>query len=408
MFIRIPSRHLGIAALLWNTFAGASALAVPVADMPLPPGCESARHRASVAPAGKAPEPAFPAPQLRISTPVEPALFPSGERNYLIYELHLQSFTSDALTLRGIDVIDADGTTDTPITEFKDALLSAVLNAPGIDSGSDKRTRLEARQGVVAFLCLAFDADAKVPGKLRHRVHLDSSAVDGPVVSTLRTTLPVLGRPLAGTGWAPRNGPHIGSHHRMGLWVTDGRAQISRRFAIDWRIFKDGAIFTGDARDVRSYFAHGKQVLSVANGTVVFAKDGFPDNIPRTAAGFETAIPITMESVAGNTVVIKLSNGQFASYSHLQPGSVRVKTGDRVKRGQLLAKVGNSGDSRWPHLHFQVTTTPEIMNSEGVPFVIDRFRMKLVDGDWETRTREFPWGEAVAIDFGPETNETQK
>jgi len=390
MFNSISVRHVGIAALLWN------AVAAVAADLPLQPGCEVSPQRASIAVPGQATAQPFPAAQLQVNTPVEPIVFRSGGKNYVIYELHLQSFTSEPLILRGIDVMEGDK----PVAGLTEASLSAVLHAPGIDSGSDKRTRLEARQSVVAFLCLAFDAGTPVPGKLRHRVHVDSSYVDGPVINVHRTAPHVLGRPLTGTDWVPRNGPHIGSHHRMGLWVTDGRAQISRRYAIDWRIIKDGALFSGDARDVRSYYAYGKQVLAVADGTIVVAKDGFPDNIPRTPAGFETAVPITMDSVAGNTVVIKLSNGQFASYSHLQADSVRVKAGDRVKRGQLLGKVGNSGDSRWPHLHFQVTTTPEIMNSEGLPFVIDRFRMKSADGNWEARTREFPWGETVAIDFG--------
>jgi hypothetical protein len=60
---------------------------------------------------------------------------------------------------------------------------------------------------------------------------------------------------------------------------------------------------------------------------------------------------------------------------------------NRVKRGQLLGRVGNSGDSHWPHLHCQVTTTPGLMDSEGAPFVIDQYRMKAADKDWETRTR---------------------
>lgn len=407
--IKLPTRcfHVAVAALLWNITAGAPAFAVPTVDVPLPPGCESAGQRPAAAPGGKAPEMAFPAPQLQIHTPVAPVLFPSGGRNYLVYELHLQSFAGDPLALRGIDVINADAA-EVPIAELKDAFLRLVLNAPEKDGASEKSPRLEARQSAVAFVCLAFDASAKVPARLRHRVHVDGATVDGPVVRSHRTALPVFGRPLAGSGWAPRNGPHIGSHHRMGLWVTDGRAQISRRFAIDWRIFKDDAMFAGDARDVHSYYAYGKQVLSVADGIVVQASNHFPDNVPRTAAGFETAVPMTMESVAGNTIVIKLRNGQFASYSHLQPGSVRVKTGDRVKRGQLLARVGNSGDSRWPHLHFQVTTTPEIMNSEGVPFVFDRFRTKLANGTWATRTHEFAWGDAMAIDFGPDTIEPRK
>lgn len=348
-------------------------------------------------------KPVFPPIQLQVRTPVEPTAFPSGGRNYLVYELHLQNFANDPLSVRGIEVFGADKAQEAPIARFEGARLSAVLNAPGVDTGdSDKRNVLQARQGVIAFLCLAFDGTQAIPAKLRHRILLDESAAEGPVIETRRAKLPVFGRPVAGSGWYPRNGPHVGSHHRMGVWVTDGQVSISRRFAIDWRIVKNGELYAGDPRDPRSYFAYGQNVMAVADGTVVVAKDGAPDNVPRTAAGFSTALPLTMETIDGNAVVVRLGNGQFAYYAHLQPGSVKVKQGDRVKRGQLLGRIGNSGDSRWPHLHFQLGSTPSLMGSEGMPFVFERFRTKGAGDAWETRKHEFPWGDDLAIDFGNE------
>ncbi len=190
-----------------------------------------------------------------------------------------------------------------------------------------------------------------------------------------------------------------GSHHRSGLFVAGGLAQISRRYAVDWKRNEQGAFFSGDPRDVRSYHSYGQEVLAIADAMVVVAKDGFPDNIPRTAAGFATAVPVTMETVAGNSVVLDLGDGQFAYYAHLKPGSVRVKVGDLVLRGQPLALVGNSGDAREPHLHFQVTTGPEILASEGLPYVLDCFRVKTAEGNSLDRVREFPLGNAL-IDFG--------
>jgi murein DD-endopeptidase MepM/ murein hydrolase activator NlpD len=63
-----------------------------------------------------------------------------------------------------------------------------------------------------------------------------------------------------------------------------------------------------------------------------------------------------METVAGNTVTLDLGGGEFAHYLHLRPGSLRVHTGDHVRRGQVIAQIGCSGDARGPHLHLQVTT----------------------------------------------------
>lgn len=79
-------------------------------------------------------------------------------------------------------------------------------------------------------------------------------------------------------------------------------------------------------------------MLAVADGRVVTARDGLPDNVPGHAEAFHPAVPITLETVAG--ITLDLGGGQFAYYMHLQPGSLRVKVGDRVRRGQLLARVG--------------------------------------------------------------------
>src|SRR5690606_28377750 len=125
--------------------------------------------------------------------------------------------------------------------------------------------------------------------------------------------LKVLVPPVSGPGWLADNGPGLSSHHRTGLIVAGGRAHLARRFAIDWKqVDEQGEVFAGDARDVRSYHAYGEPVFAVANAVVISATDGMPDNIPRTPAGFETAVPITMENVAGPAVVLDLANGRCA------------------------------------------------------------------------------------------------
>src|SRR5207253_5277058 len=58
-------------------------------------------------------------------------------------------------------------------------------------------------------------------------------------------------------------------------------------------------------------------------------------------------------------------------YAHVQPGSLRVKVGDRVKRGQVVALLGNSGNSTEPHVHFQIADGPTFLSSEGLPYVMD-------------------------------------
>ncbi len=394
-------------ALLWGFLASSSASAMPATDEPPPCGCEMAYQHVQTQRAGTTYNKlAFPPVQLEIRTPFEPTAFESSGRNYLFYELYLQNFTSTPLTLRGIQVINADNTTQESIAEFNANQLDALLVPIGGGKVDDNH-QLGAGRSIVAFLCVAFDGKSEVPRKLRHRVLLHDAVAEGPVIRTHQTKLHVLGRPLVGTDWTAASAPSISSHHRTGLFVAGGLAQISRRYAIDWKIIKEGSSFSGDARDVHSYYAYGKKVLAVADGTVVATIDDLPDNVPRTAAGFSPAVPITMKTFAGNSIILALGDGQFAHYAHLQRGSLRVKVGDRVRRGQLLGRIGNSGDAREPHLHFQVTTAPDILLSEGVPYLIDHYRVKTDRGTWEARTREFPLGNIV-VDFAPVTTGTQK
>jgi len=186
---------------------------------------------------------------------------------------------------------------------------------------------------------------------------------------------------LEGANWLAADGPSNDqdNHHRRGVVIVDGQAVNSRRYAIDWKQIKDDMSFSGDPRDVRSYYSYGKAVLAVADGLVVSGRDGLPDNIPGHGEAFHPAVPITFDTVAGNTITLDLGDGQFAHYMHLQSGSVLAKAGDRVRRRQMLARIGASGDAREPHLHFEVTTSSKLLAGEGVKLkdacIIDVFPM---------------------------------
>jgi murein DD-endopeptidase MepM/ murein hydrolase activator NlpD len=105
----------------------------------------------------------------------------------------------------------------------------------------------------------------------------------------------------------------------------------------------------------------------VADATVAAIKDGIPENVPGPTS---RAVPITSETIDGNYVVLDLGEGRFAFYAHLQPGSLRVKAGDRVTTGQVLGLVGNSGNSTEPHLHFHVSNGVSPLGSEGLPYAL--------------------------------------
>ena len=163
----------------------------------------------------------------------------------------------------------------------------------------------------------------------------------------------VIGPPLRGSDWLAANGPSNISGHRRALVPIEGQVYIAQRFAIDWlQKREDGRTFTGDAKDNKNYRCYGAEALAVADAVVVGVKDGIPENIPGPTS---RAVPITLETVGGNFVILDLGQGRYAYLRHLQPGSLKVKLNDKVRRGQVLGLVGNSGNSTEPHLHFHVS-----------------------------------------------------
>jgi murein DD-endopeptidase MepM/ murein hydrolase activator NlpD len=152
---------------------------------------------------------------------------------------------------------------------------------------------------------------------------------------------------------------------------VDARLRLAQRFAIDFSALLDdqGRTHVGDSSTSASYFNYGRPVLAVGAGTVVAAVDRHPDQIPNAK------VPVPFEATPGNHVIIRLRRGVFAAYAHLRPGSVQVRRGDRVREGQVLAELGNSGNTGGPHLHFQLMNRPSFLGADGLPFVFRRFQL---------------------------------
>ena len=74
-------------------------------------------------------------------------------------------------------------------------------------------------------------------------------------------------------------------------------------------------------------------------------------------------------------MILQIAPKVFAAYEHLQPGSLTVKVGDKVKTGAVLAKLGNTGPSTGPHLHFGLLDRPDIATGRALPFVFDRYTL---------------------------------
>jgi len=299
---------------------------------------------------------------LDLRVPLAPTPFTGNDgRTYLAYELHITNMSGRDLMISKVEVIN----TTTPVLALDSAALnSAMLGA----AGSDRRTIGAGKRGVV-FLWIVMPDGEFTPSSLHHRVTVDEVSIDAAIVTPSTQKPVVIGPPLRGADWVAVNGPGRDSNHRRALIATEGSARIAQRFAIDWvQMNPGGGTFTGDQKDNRSYRAYGSEVLAVANGSVVATKDGIPENVPGATS---RAVPITSETVGGNHIVLDLGGGRYAFYAHLQPGSLKVKVGDRVTRGQVIGLVGNSGNSTEPHLHFHISDGVSPLGSEGLPYSLD-------------------------------------
>lgn len=303
-------------------------------------------------------------------------------RWHVVYELWLTNARPIPATVTRIDVLDYDAQGRVLATLAGEALASALYDVTRKRAGDGA---LAPSTSKLAFVELAFDDPAHVPDAIVHRLEGSggvSPGAAGPepfryLVAPwdLAETRPVvLGPPLAGDGWVVANGCcSARGAHRGAVMPISGRLRDAQRFAIDWmRIDAEGRLLHGDPASATSYLAYDQPVLAVADATVSEVLDGLEDQRPGTLPDPTT---MTIANVDGNHVILELGGGLYAFYAHLKTGSVRVRQGERVRRGQELGRVGNTGNTSAPHLHLHVMTAPSALAADGLPYVFDRFTL---------------------------------
>ena len=329
--------------------------------------------------------------------------FPGTDgKTYLAYELLLTNASATQAILEKIEVVDASNSSN-PLATFDCADLLARLRTPG--AAPVTAPTINAGESRLLLIDFALDPSAKIPPRLMHSIRLLGSSAPSrqpktPVALSytvaaieINTKLAKIGPPLAGDRWVAVNGccDEVGVHRPSGL-ACNGGVYFAQRFAIDWmRLDKTGRLVAGDPADVHRYPDYGADVLAVADGAIVDIQNTLDDQKPGTLPDSST---INMQNVDGNHIVIDLGDGVYVFYAHLQKGSVQVSVGDRVRRGQVLAKLGNTGNTLGPHLHFHLMEGPSVLCSNGIPYKIDSFavagqislsefaKAPDVEGDW--------------------------
>ncbi len=346
--------------------------------------------RAQAATPAASPTPATP-PQRPIDVPVDiripaqPVSFKGGAKTHIVYELHITNFSRNPCVLTRLEVVEPN--TNKQLASYTGEELGTRIARPGVAATTtDERLKLAGGLRMVVHMWLTFDDATSGPTAVQHRLtakvgeYPEELSVVAATATVLKTPV-MINPPLRGSEWLAGNGPGNSSGHRRALVPTGGGARIAQRFAIDFlQLFPDGRSFSGDEKDNKSYRCYGAEALAVADAVVVATKDGIPENVPGPTS---RAVPITLETVGGNHVVLDLGGGRFAFYAHLQPGSLRVKTGDKVRRGQVVGLVGNSGNSTEPHLHFHISDANSPLGSEGLPYALPSFEVQGKGFGWK-------------------------
>jgi hypothetical protein len=181
--------------------------------------------------------------------------------------------------------------------------------------------------------------------------------------------------PFRGHGIVMQAGFNEGGHrNRSGLFAVDALG-LTDNYAPQ--------VANEDRNE--AYAGWGREILAPGGGVVVFARNDVPENTvldvdpdPKVYTMPDGAVVDT-----GNCVVIDHENGEFSLVAHMQNGSVRVRVGDRVTRGQVIGVMGNSGNSSGPHVHYQLMTGSNLNTADGLPVQFSNVNARLMArGTW--------------------------
>jgi hypothetical protein len=297
----------------------------------------------------------------------------SDGRTHLVYELAMTNFSSGNVAIQKLEIL-GDGAV---LQTLDAAAVAQRLQPAGLRQSTPT---LPKSTHALLFLNVAISPGAPIPHQLLHHIDIQASAAppgqqnmseSGALTIVDQQTVAVIGPPLRGERYISADSCCDAVRHTRAAMPIDGRAWIAQRYAVDWeQLNASGAIYSGPREKLESYAIFGQPALAVADADVASITDGAPEQTP---GKYPTHIsPVAAD---GNSVILDLGQSRYALYAHLQPGSIRVHPGDRVKLGQVLGLVGDSGNSVVPHLHFQVTNGPSSMASNGLPYEIREFEV---------------------------------
>jgi len=314
----------------------------------------------------------LPLNPVALSVPLAPQPFAAGDgRTHLTWEVQALNLTRASLQVQSISVWAADGSRE--LLQHTGDAIPGRLTALG--DWTQGVSAIGPSAGATVWLDLALDAGESVPAALETRISVvgegvaASDAVTRVVTPVDMRPARIIRPPLAGDLWGVLEACcDASNHHRRGQRSVDGHFVLPERYAIDFvQLDRDGELYTGSNIN-ENYYGFGQPVFAVANATVVDVYDALEDVPPGAALP-----PPSLPQAGGNHVVLDLGDGVWAMYGHLKAGSIGVQVGQHVRAGDVLAQLGNNGNSDLAHLHFQLMDSRNFALAQGLPFVFDHY-----------------------------------
>jgi hypothetical protein len=330
---------------------------------------------------------------MQVLDPPTPVLGADG-RKHLAYEISIANHSNFEATIQRVQPRSGGTAFSSPLTNPDFAEHLRVF-------GHDGDTTIPAGGSAMLFMDVRYARRTEDPRRLNHGWVVTTSTPGtgepGPTYSFRGVSVRVGGSPplvveppLRGPRWLDANGccMPIGGH-RGGTLSVDGTLHVGERYAIDF-VGLDTAnrLFDGPVHELSSYGFFGVPVHSATAGRVVESVDDQPEQVPGILPS-----NLSLRQLGGNFVTVRIDRDHYALYAHLRPGSVQVERGDRVRPGQVLGRLGNTGNSDAPHLHFQIMDNPSPLQSNGLPFVFTRFTGRALVTDLEG----MPSGQSLPI-----------
>lgn len=345
-------------------------------------------------------------PRVEVICPMPPAPVRIDAQQVLMYELYVTNFDVVSLILSHVEVFGREQG-GTPLISRSNKSVAAAMIRVGLKSRSevpkdtentDMRT-IAPGVRTVLYVWIELPSNQILPTTRRHRMVFSAASeglnsderLEGYAVPVSRDPVSTLSSPVNGEEWVagiaqPTTPIIVAALRRLtGISIRQNVLPL-----IGSKLGRTVILIMTPQLAMRTGGAFGEPVLAVADGEIAEVVDGIADNVPRNLP------PVTLDNIAGNHVTLQISPNRFGTYQHLQNGSLKVKLHDKVRRGTVIALLGNSRKATAVHLHLQVTDRNSVLESQGMPFVFSSITYLGPAADYEIDKHvTVPWKNSI-------------